>query len=391
MLGETGQMHSHKVEIFFSCSFSDDDKPVNDLVLAVCEALDLSATNVSTGSALTPPDAAKVKIDAAQALVGVCTKRDELKNGGFVMPQAVHDEISFAYGKDIPVIMIVEEGVELKGFKANFGTYLSFNRSNLINPEFVGKLVEAIHKLKLDVIAPHQLGLAHQGIPDSHAEFVHHLVELKDHDDDYIWQYSTTKKLTFTKESKRAFQSSVWATLPPNIPAGSPTIEWSLTVRDSSRGLDIDVDIGEQTAECFRAMLRPNPNPEIGDYIEYSTISSSRYINPIWEEDALSGEKVHLENGDYPCADGLVFVHRTKVGVIEFRFAASYGIRKSDIFPFVASYTSSVDYEVPSELERTKLRIEEFAGNLIVRMEVDSPLPGHMYGLAWNPRVRPCQ
>ena len=64
-------------------------------------------------------------------------------------------------------------------------------------------------------------------------------------------------------------------------------------------------------------------------------------------------------------------------------------MRKSDIEIFAGSYTSSIDYEVKSEIARAEVRVEEFGGNLLIRLEIDSPLPGHMYGIAWNPKTRP--
>jgi hypothetical protein len=57
--------------------------------------------------------------------------------------------------------------------------------------------------------------------------------------------------------------------------------------------------------------------------------------------------------------------------------------------PFVGSYTSGFDYEIPSELKRASIRIEEFGGSLLVRLEIDNPLPNAMYGVAWDPKPNP--
>lgn len=381
-------MLSVKVDAFFSCSFDEGDQEVNELFVEICRALGLQLTNVSTASSSTPPEVAKKKIAESQALIAVCTRRSEFKDGGYAMPQAVHDEISFAYGKDVPVLLIVEDGVDLKGFKSNFGTYLPFDRSKLYSGSFIGKAVEAVHDLKLSVVMPHNVGVDH-GISESHADYMKHLIELKCQDGKFTWCYDTTKKLVYSKPSKRGFPSSVWAIVPANLPESPQNIEWNCHVKSSSRNISLDVEVESHSATAFEAILKPTPHPEDGDFIEYNTFAASPYINPVWVDEVGEGGKVHLNDGDYQCADGLICIHRTKKAIIEFRMPKEYGFSISDLRPFVGSYTSSVDYEVESELRRASIRNDDFGGNLSIRFEIDSPLPGHMYGVAWNPKVRP--
>jgi hypothetical protein len=381
-------MHSIKVDAFFSCSFDAADEPINSHFMAICRALGFQLTNVSTGSAGTPPEVAKKKISSSQALIAVCTQRSEFKSGGYAMPQAVHDEISFAYGKDIPVLMIVEDGVDLLGFKSNFGTYLSFKRGELISPDRLEKAIEAIHELKMEVLEPHHIG-GDRGISECHADYIHHMVELKCDGGNYLWNYNTSKKLVYTNSTKRGFQTSAWATVPPDVAENTPPMEWQIELHNASRGIKLDVTVEKQTPHSFDAVVKLVPPPEEGDFIEYRTAVSSRYMNALWDDEVPEGSVVHLEDGDFKCADGLTFIHRTKKAVIEFRFPKEYGFSRSDLRPFVGSYTSSVDYEVLSELERAKIRVDEFGGNLVYRIELDSPLPGHLYGIAWNPRPRP--
>ncbi len=381
-------MNSIPVDVFFSCSFADGDAEINDHFMAIARALGLRLTNVSTASSATPPDVAKAKISTVQALVAICTRRDEFKDGGFAMPQAVHDEISFAYGAKIPVLMFVEDEVQLTGFKSNFGTHLKFERSKLLKPDFLEKSIEAIHTLKLEVVEPHHVG-SQRGVSDAHAEYVHHMVEMKFDGQDFLWAYNTSKKLIYTKPSKRGFPASIWATVPANLPEIPPQIKFQLKTINSSRGIKLVPKIEFQTPEKIEAIVALDPSPEEGDFIEYATIAESRYINPVWSDEVAVGGGVHLDSSDYQCADGLIFIHRTKSAILEFRFPMEYGFRKSDIRTFVGSYTSAVDYEVPSEIDRAIIKVDEFGGNLIIRMELSSPLPGHMYGIAWNPRSRP--
>jgi hypothetical protein len=381
-------MHSVSVDVFFSCSFAAADRPVNDYFMSIARALNLHLSNVATGSTLIPPEAAKKLIGSAQALIAICTRRDEFKSGGYAMPQAVHDEISFAYGAGVPVLMIVEEGVELAGFKGNFGTYLPFQRRSLKSPAFLQKAIESIHELKLGVVEPHQLGL-NNGISDSHSEYVNHQVELSCRDGEFLWIYNTAKKLTYTKASKRGYSASVWATIPANLPSKATDIEWELRTVNTSRNIEIRPKIENRTPEKVDVMITLVPTAEEGDFVEYETTAKSRYINPVWSDEVGSGGDVHLDGEDFKCADGLILIHPTKRAIIEFRFAREYGFKKNDVRPFVASYTSSIDYEVPSELKRANIVVEDLWGTLVVRMELESPLPGHMYGIAWNPRTRP--
>lgn len=375
-----------KIETFFSCSFASDDVDVNDVFRALTEGLGFDLTNVSEAAPITPPQVARDKIDNAQCLIAICTRRDELKSGKFHMPQAVHDEISFAFGADTPVLMFVEEGVELAGFKGNFGTYQYFTRTNLTSPEILQKIVRSLADIRAKLLGENDV--VYQGLSDSFAEEIHHLVELKVADDDFIWEYSTRKKLVFTCESKRSFSSGVWSTVPAASPETASNVTWSYEVLSSSRDLGLVAEIEKHTPACVEVMLRPHPHAKEGDFIEYATLSRGRYINPIWDDETLGSSLVHLDDCDKKCGDGLIFVHNTKRAIMEFRFCAEYALSAKELVPFVGRYTNSVDYEVPSEIERAKVRIDEFGRSVTVRIEIDSPLIGHIYGVAWNPRTR---
>jgi hypothetical protein len=240
----------------------------------------------------------------------------------------------------------------------------------------------------MTVVKPHNVGTDH-GISEAHAEYVYHLIELKSKDEGFIWEYSTSKKLHFTKPSKRGFPSSVWATVPANLPEAPEAIKWSINTISSTRGIIAEAKIESETPERLEVLINMVPPPEEGDHVEYTTNTASRYINPVWKDEVTSNSLVHLNDGDFVCADGLIFIHRTKKGILEFRFPREYGLRRSEIHPFVGSYTSSVDYEVESELTRATVKTEDFGGSISVRMEIESPLPGHLYGIAWNPKDRP--
>lgn len=378
-------MNSANVDVFFSCSFAEEDKKLNEFFYAICNALDIRGSNVSGAFAQTPPEKAKQMIADSQALIAICTRRTEMLDGKYFMPDAVRDEIAFAYGQDIPVLMFVEDGVQLAGF--NFGTHLRFDRNTLGDPDVLEKVVKSIHAIKLDVLSPSDLMIG-QDSNEFYVEYVRSLKEMKELDGGYCWVYSAGKMLKFIKHYKRSFKAGAWASVPSKLAENSELISWELKVESASRDLDIKHTIEKHTPECLEVLLKIEPSPVEGDYIEYSTIISSPFLNPVWDEDVADGAPLHLEAGDFRCSDGSIFTHRTKKALLVFRFPRSYGLGKHDIVPFVGSHSSSVDYEVESEIKRANIQIESIAGNIEVKMEVDSPLRGHVYGIAWNPKKK---
>src|SRR5947208_17071427 len=105
-------MISSDINVFFSCSFSDTDAPVNELVQGVCKGLGLACVNVGGGFTALPPEKAKEFISSAAGLIAVATPRDRLENGGFIMPAAVREEISIAYGLGKRILILGETGVQ---------------------------------------------------------------------------------------------------------------------------------------------------------------------------------------------------------------------------------------------------------------------------------------
>ncbi|MDB5382155.1 MAG: hypothetical protein JWO26_1787 [Rhodospirillales bacterium] len=307
------------------------------------------------------------------------------------MPPAVQDEIALAYGMNTPVLIFVEEGVKLSGFNNNFGTHLMFDRKNLYNHQFLEKAIRALHDLRIIVQDLPDVAAVH-GMTECYAEYVNHLVELKHVGEDFTWQYSTSRKLVFTHSSKRGFPTTAWALVPPLSTASLdslPNLEKKFTVDSSTRNIKIVTQVDHQSPERYEAIIRFDPPPEAGDFVEYTSSITSRRLNPVWLDERPQERLFHLANGEFACADGLVIIYKVKKFVIEFRFDAKYELQRKDLHPFVAAYTSSIDYEVDSELARMEIREEKFGGALVLRMVVESPLPGHLYGVAWNPKQRP--
>jgi hypothetical protein len=129
---------------------------------------------------------------------------------------------------------------------------------------------------------------------------------------DYYWSYSTQKKINYVQASKRGFPSGIWPTVKSSCIESDREATWEVEVLSSSREIDLISDLEVQTKDCIELTLRPNPHPEKGDVIEYRTFATSRYINAVWAEELDEEVYVHLDEGDFECADGLLFIHRTK-------------------------------------------------------------------------------
>lgn len=382
-------MKSASIDVFFSCSFADDDRDVNDYFYAICKAMDIRCVNVGTAYSVTPPEKAKLLINDSQGLIVIATKRTKIDDKKYNMPSAVHDEISIAFGLDTPLLMFVEDGVVLDGFIHNYGTHLRFDKDKLYTSEFIEKAIAGVHGFKMDILSPHEL-IVDQDTNEFYAEYQHQLFELKeDSCCDYTWEYSINKKLIFKKLYKRAFKTGVWATVKSTIADNAKLVDWDIKVEGGSKDFKINVIKEKHTADCFEALLKIEPHPEPDDFIEYSITSSSKYFNPIWEEDINEPNLLTINDNHYSCFDGVIPIVRTKKSITEFRFPRSYGLDKKDIVPFVGSYTSNIDYLVDSELERANIQVDSIAGNITVRIDVNSPLLRHEYGVAWNPKKRP--
>ena len=105
-------MKSAPVRAFFSCSYRDTDKDLNEFFRAICEGLDISCGNVDAGYSELPPDKALSMIRDADAVIAIAPARNKLDGSNqFTMPEAVSNEISFAYSLKKPLLVIKEDTV----------------------------------------------------------------------------------------------------------------------------------------------------------------------------------------------------------------------------------------------------------------------------------------
>ncbi|MDP7326192.1 MAG: hypothetical protein QGF48_08640 [Qipengyuania citrea] len=387
---ENSKLKSIEIKCFLSCSFDPSDSDLNDTIGAICKGLDIKAVNVSVGSSKLPPDQAMSLIEESEGLIAICVKREKLENGSYNMPQAVNDEIAFAYGRDVPILAFVEKGVNKGGFTQKFRTYHEFDRSKIQESKELEKIIKAIHDFKVSLLCDDHVPQLHDP-SDSYAEDLRHLVELKEESGEFFWEYTTSKKIVYQRHSSRSFPVSVFATGAMEIPEDADDIEWEFQQDRASRNIKLVPTIDERSPSKFEARLRPEPAAEKNDSIEYTVRSRSRYLLPLWSDQVIDEKFHYLEKGNFKLYDGLLFIHRAKSALVEFRFPRAYGMAKDDFCPFVASYTTGIDFEVTAERDRIDISKDDFGGAVVFRFHIQSALPNHVYGVAWNPPKRPAQ
>lgn len=302
------------------------------------------------------------------------------------MPVAVRNEIGIAYGKELPIILFVEDGVDIAGFENNIGTYQKFDRTTLKDIVSISKIITTLHDSRT-LVSAGSTPYASQGRDDAHCERIDYAVSLE-LSPDPMWSCDVTKKLIYNKKSKRPIPTSFWASIPECVPMGAAPIGFSICTDESSKSIEMIAKVDRQMPHVVEATLTPKPTPAAGDYVEYTASASSPYLNRVW----LGGndaQSTQLGDEKYQVADGILTVHKTDTMVAEFKFPRAYGLKEGDIRPFVASYTSGFDYELESEVERSKITIKAVGKNLVAKLEVERPLLHHMYGFAWNPPEAP--
>ena len=380
-------MESARLDVFFSCSSKPEDKDINDHFRAICNSLDIKCTTVDSAHSSVPPEVARSQISESQGLIAVAPKRNKLENGDYVMPSSVLEEISIAYGQTTPILIFVEEGVELDGMKGNFCTVQKFSRDQLFSASTLEKTIKSIHRFKLEILSPNDLDFE----PESNeivAEHVQQLIELKKEGNEYIWSYSTNKKISFQGTFKRHIPVAFWAPIPVAPEDANTTIHADIKLEDHSRDLSLRVETIKETADYSKSLIKIEPHPEKGDFIEYSTFIESKYFNPVFFDEIKERNPIELNGKNYECLDGFVPIQRTKHATLEFRLPRGFDVSRSDITLVVGSYTDEIDYLVESEIKRAKVEYSDIGGRLTARMEIESPLLRHMYAFAWNPPKR---
>ena len=369
------------VNAFFSCSFQEVDININDFFKSICEGLNIQCKNVSDGYTSTPPDTARKLIDESKVVLAIITKRDETTTGKGIMPSAVHEEISMAYALQKPTLIVIEESVSRDGFLSNFGTFIVFNRDKLYTDEFIKKVVSSLHELRMEAVEQHDL-LPDQDASGFYAENVSFLIELVQGSPLPKWNYSSTRKLVFTRPHVAQIKNSAWAEyVPENY---SENIDFTSDIKVSRDDLQYTLNTTRNTPSQLEITIDFEEKPKKDDWIELEFNYSSSFLNPLSREDVDENKCLILSGKKYHCCDGMIPIQPTREMNLQIRFPSWYKIDKNSIYPFVGSYSAGVDYIVESEIKRCNIKETKFGGTTIIDISVESPLMRHLYGVAWN-------
>ena len=116
-------MPDYGINVFFSCSFDKSDKEVVEYFRSMCEGFHMSCTNVDKATHHSPVREAEKMIQRSNALIVIATRRQERKNGKYIMPPSCQVEVGMALGLAKPVLLFAENGVSIEGFTEKIGAY----------------------------------------------------------------------------------------------------------------------------------------------------------------------------------------------------------------------------------------------------------------------------
>lgn len=383
-------MKSVRVTAFLSCSFNKADETVVQFFHAIARGLDIDCVNVNKGYSATPPESARKLIADASVLIAVATQREKTADGKFNMPKAVSEELSMAFALQKPILLLKEAEVNVDdGFVKNYSTFLEFDRKTLTESAFMEKAVSSVHQLKVTALTSQEVFADQQGAYEFYAASSMSLIELKHNAGGFTWEHSLSRQLVFTSRFSSEIKAGSWAAVPAANIDPVHEMQWRCRFDGGSRTFTLKPTVDKCLGHACELSIAIDPTPEPGDVLDYSLGFESPYLNPIWEEDVdPKMSAVTIEGKRYACLDGVAPNINIRDCKIQFRFPREYGLTRQDFVPFVGCLTSRVDYIVESEIQRMEVQSDSFGGNIVLTCQIQSPLPQHVYGVAWNPPAK---
>ncbi|MBK9106385.1 MAG: hypothetical protein IPL92_17935 [Saprospiraceae bacterium] len=377
-----------EITVFLSQSFHDVDKEVVQYFENICEGLKIRYTCFDIAASGVLPETLRNKITDTQALIAICSQRSLRIDGTFDMSPAIRTEIDIAFALEKPVLLFCEENVFCDIIIDKLGTWISFSKSNLSDPDFMRKVISSINEFKLKVSSG-DIPVANFFTGEYYIQSYRSLISLENKNNKLIWSHYNTKRLIFRDKLQRPVTTGVWPCTPTPIAADSEPGNYSITIDKSSKHFDFDEKVNIKNFDTFEASIRFIPDPDRGDWIEWSREFSSQYINPLsLAKTSLPNQlKINVDGKDYYAFDGITPDEPTANLLIKFSFDKSYGLSPDDIRPIAIHYGRVFNYHATEELTRVRKKIEYIRGNLSVELEVTFPKNNLMYGLAWNPPI----
>lgn len=378
-------MDSIAVKAFLSCSFRPDDHDVVVLFHQICKALDIDCQNVSGAYKRVPAEQARKMIAASDLCIVIASRREEISEGFYRMPEAVNEELSIAYGKEKPILLFVEKGVQIDGMKTGYCTYATFDSDSLWTSDQISSIIKSLHEEKLELIpvqSAHQTQVSRDKIIRSNK----FLIELRPCESELRWFYTLQAKIEFFKDIEVGLPLDFWAGIAQAAESSEP-ISVDVELIEAPKNMKAVLTNVTSSSTESKNLLEFDPKPQKGDVVEYWCYVNSPHLNCRYKDETSSTPPLRIGGKEYHCFDGFLTVHRVQHAMVEIRFPSGYGLSARDVVFFVGNYGNGVDYLVSEEIERANVEIDEIGGNVRLRATIDNPLFQLLYGFAWNPPV----
>lgn len=374
------------IEIFLSQSFRKEDAEIANLVRAIAEALDLKCRNVDRGSSSVPADEARKLIGNAEGLIGIAVRRNRV-SGGYDMPQAVREEVAFAYSMRKPMLVLMENKVQHVGFMGNMATTMPFDRKDLAKPHFLQKLVSSLDNFKQSITSARSGGINALSARYYATKFSA-LIELVRTRRGYEWHHAYTRHLIFTADlQQQPIPVRVWPSVRVSTSLRTRR-EFDAKVEGGNRNFKLKID-KEISPSGITGLLHLTPSPRAGDSVIISSIAKSNGINPVYRQELGGRTGLVVAGSRYRAFDGITPLQATHELSVRMRFPKGFPIALDDIEPFAAHHTVSVNFTDQNEIQRCDREVESLGGNIDAMIHVRKPTVGYLYGIAWNPPSRP--
>jgi hypothetical protein len=321
---------------YFACSFRAQDRRLIKWFRNVCEGVGMQLINVNKFDQLVPAPRARELMQQADCCVALGTKRDQLTDDTGLMPRAVEHELSFAFALRKPVLVFVEEGVEMGGL---FPTMLTwgqpFNRKRFTD-EFTSNAIEAIRKLRIQALEERSIG-HHVFSSDYVATEINSSLRLELTNGHATWKNELTKQLKFDRPFDGYLTSSFWPVPGWTSPSGSNASDYRFTVDAATSDIEAEEAVKRRTDHSLDLHIHLSPKPRLNNVIKYNRYFASPYLHPLFKDEKtemLSG--VTIDDVHFDVYDGVLISERTDLLHFHCTFPQGYGLRKNSVHPFCA-------------------------------------------------------
>ena len=298
---------------------------------------------------------------------------------------SIVQEIQIANDQGKPLLIFLEDSVNMHGFIPSQCTYLRFNRdSALADPfsTFTGSLLD------------YRDGILEESetIRESISGFKSSSLRVKmkcivDRDG-LIWRRETTEVIRYVgKNADGPLIKEVKCDLlkPDNMPH-SEYLSLSYSIDSPSETGKFEEELIRQPDGAV-LFLRPLPTMRIGDEFTLNMVSESRYYTFRKASEIPSDATAYGLNGMvFHVIDRQAVTRPTQFLEIEVDFDKRYGVSPSDVCPVagILRETNKLVIANAAEIDRCDTSTREFAGSFITKLSINKPIMHYQYGFAWN-------